>query len=112
MLERDKGKLSVEKIDRMLISDNVHTFQWYFMRPVCFGGILRNARSFDATQLIFPKFNCKKMLVKKAKSTRTSDFSMFLYMLILNFCFLQSLKSFLGEDKLKVSLCGVFTFFH
>ena len=58
------------------------------------------------------KFNCKKMLVKKAKSTRTSDFSMFLYMLILNFCFLQSLKSFLGEDKLKVSLCGVFTFFH
>ena len=58
------------------------------------------------------KFNCKKMLVKKAKSTRTSDFSMFLYMLILNFCFLQSLKSFLGEDKLKVSLCGVFIFFH
>ena len=58
------------------------------------------------------KFNCKKMLVKKAKSTRTSDFSMFLYMLILNFCFLQSLKSFLREDKLKVSLCGVFIFFH
>jgi hypothetical protein len=66
------------------------------------------------------KFCCKEMLVKKAKSSywlglllsRISDFSRFLYMLIPNFFFLQSLKSFLGEDKLKVSLCGVFTFFH
>ena len=46
------------KTDRMVFSVRSGNFQWYFMGPKSFNGILRRSQTFDATEPIFPFCNC------------------------------------------------------